>query len=71
MDHCYTEGCSCTHLIKFPYNAVVELIFVNEAQVFQVGSHPLHMHGYSFRLMGMGQVCKAWLIVKKHISDTL
>lgn len=35
-----------------PLNAVVELVFIDEGFAYDA-NHPLHLHGYSFRVVAM------------------
>nr|XP_046484960.1 uncharacterized protein LOC124220309 isoform X2 [Neodiprion pinetum] len=45
--------CACTHVLSVPLNAVVEIVFCDAAP--QSGlSHPFHLHGNAFRIIGMG-----------------
>ncbi|XP_063378524.1 uncharacterized protein LOC134665480 [Cydia fagiglandana] len=48
------EDCRCTHMIDVPLNAIVEIVLVDEVQSQNL-SHPFHMHGNSFRVIGMGR----------------
>ncbi|KAL5274167.1 hypothetical protein ACFFRR_000750 [Megaselia abdita] len=48
---CKNELCSCPQMIHLPYNEYVELVIVNDMR----GSHPMHMHGYSFHVVGQGE----------------
>ncbi|GJQ77051.1 Mco1 [Trypoxylus dichotomus] len=48
--HCESEYCGCTHVEKIPLNSLVELIFVDS---MAGTNHPIHLHGYSFRVVGM------------------
>ncbi|KAK5648672.1 hypothetical protein RI129_003564 [Pyrocoelia pectoralis] len=47
--------CRCTHLVKIPLNAVVELILIDELEEPDL-VHPFHLHGYSFYVMGSGRM---------------
>ena len=55
-DTCYDETCFCTNVFRVELGDVVELIVVNEANKLGDGAHPIHLHGYTFRLVGMGIV---------------
>lgn len=46
--------CSCVHKIDIPLNAIVEIVLVDEVQQPNI-SHPFHLHGYSFHVIGMGR----------------
>ncbi|KAJ8956580.1 hypothetical protein NQ314_006707 [Rhamnusium bicolor] len=50
--NCEENYCECPHGIKVPLNSVVELIMVDEGFAYDA-NHPLHLHGYSFRVVAM------------------
>jgi hypothetical protein len=47
-------NCKCTHKIDIPLNAVVEIVLIDEVQQPNI-SHPFHLHGYAFHVIGMGR----------------
>ncbi|XP_043281462.1 laccase-5-like isoform X2 [Venturia canescens] len=47
-------NCVCTHKIDIPNNAIVEVVLVDEVQQPNL-SHPFHLHGYTFNVIGMGR----------------
>lgn len=47
-------NCMCTHKVDIPLNAIVEVVLVDEVQQDNL-SHPFHLHGYSFNVVGMGR----------------
>ncbi|CAB0033411.1 unnamed protein product [Trichogramma brassicae] len=47
-------NCMCTHKVDVPLNAVVEVVLVDEVQQPNL-SHPFHLHGYSFKVVGIGR----------------
>ncbi|XP_076303579.1 uncharacterized protein LOC143221864 [Lasioglossum baleicum] len=49
-----SANCSCTHVIDVQLNATVEIIFVDEFQAPGI-EHPIHLHGYAFYVVSMGQ----------------
>ncbi|XP_014471746.1 PREDICTED: laccase-4-like [Dinoponera quadriceps] len=53
-DNCEGGVCTCTHKLDIPLNAIVEILLVDELQATNL-SHPLHMHGHAFYVMGMGR----------------
>ncbi|KAL8596343.1 hypothetical protein ACOMHN_067034 [Nucella lapillus] len=53
--HCETEYCECTHRLKVALGDVVEIIIVDEGVTFNA-NHPMHMHGYKYRVIGMDKV---------------
>ncbi|KAH8275900.1 hypothetical protein KR026_000389 [Drosophila bipectinata] len=48
------ENCQCTHKIDIPLNSIVEIILVDEVQQINI-SHPFHLHGTSFYVLGLGR----------------
>ncbi|KAK9889607.1 hypothetical protein WA026_006980 [Henosepilachna vigintioctopunctata] len=48
------RNCVCTHMVDLPLNAVIEVVLVDEVQATNL-SHPFHLHGYSFVVVGMGR----------------
>jgi len=52
-DFCYENSCFCSNVFGFEVGQVVELIMVNEHNGPGNGGHPMHLHGYTFRLVGM------------------
>lgn len=48
---CQTEVCRCLHVIKVPLNSVNEIIFIDKGELFDV-SHPIHIHGHYFSVLG-------------------
>ncbi|KAJ3643230.1 hypothetical protein Zmor_025954 [Zophobas morio] len=51
---CGTQGCTCTHKVDIPLNAIVEVVLVDEVQQPNL-SHPFHLHGYAFNVIGIGR----------------
>ncbi|KAF5301113.1 hypothetical protein FQR65_LT08943 [Abscondita terminalis] len=47
--------CECTHVIKVPYNCIIELILVDEVHNEGI-NHPFHLHGFAFNVMGIGKM---------------
>lgn len=47
-------NCMCTHQVDIPHNAVVEVVLVDEVQQPNL-SHPFHLHGYAFNIVGIGR----------------
>ncbi|XP_026474637.1 laccase isoform X1 [Ctenocephalides felis] len=48
------DNCMCTHKVDIPLNAIVEVVLVDEVQQPNL-SHPFHLHGYSFNVIGIGR----------------
>ncbi|CAH0721838.1 unnamed protein product, partial [Brenthis ino] len=46
--------CRCTHMIDVPLNSIVEIVLVDEVQSPNL-SHPFHLHGTSYNVIGMGR----------------
>ena len=47
--------CSCIHLLEVDLNDVVELIVFDQAYTFTT-NHNVHLHGFSFAVLGMDKV---------------
>ncbi|XP_043269699.1 laccase-like isoform X2 [Venturia canescens] len=47
------EFCECTHVEELPLGAIIEIVLVDEAQIPGM-SHPFHLHGHSFYIIGQG-----------------
>lgn len=48
------ENCECVHKIDLPLNSVVEVVLIDEVQQINI-SHPFHLHGMPFYVIGMGR----------------
>lgn len=48
------ENCECVHKIDLPLNSVVEVVLIDEVQQINI-SHPFHLHGIPFYVIGMGR----------------
>ncbi|XP_031333114.1 laccase-4-like isoform X2 [Photinus pyralis] len=53
--HCNESYCECTHVLQVPLNSVVELILIDRGFSFDA-NHPFHLHGHTFRVIGMGRI---------------
>ena len=53
--NCSEEFCECTHVLKVDLNDVVEFIIIDEGKIWDA-NHPMHLHGYSYRVVGMDRV---------------
>lgn len=49
---CREDYCECSHVLSVRLNSVVEIIIVDEGVTFDA-NHPFHLHGHSFRVVGM------------------
>ncbi|XP_033112326.1 laccase-2-like [Anneissia japonica] len=56
--NCSAEFCQCAQTINVTLNEVVELVVVNEGKNFDV-SHPMHLHGQYFRVIGFEKLGKS------------
>lgn len=52
---CKAKYCECTHRLKVALGDVVELILIDEGVIFNA-NHPMHLHGYKFRVIGMDRL---------------
>ncbi|XP_071848945.1 uncharacterized protein [Apostichopus japonicus] len=52
--HCLTSQCTCTQTLSAQLNETVEIFLYN--QVDDISCHPMHFHGYSVRIVGMGKI---------------
>ncbi|KAF5297473.1 hypothetical protein FQR65_LT10009 [Abscondita terminalis] len=52
---CDDRYCECTHVLQVRLNSVVELIIIDKGFAYDA-NHPFHLHGYTFRVVGMGKV---------------
>lgn len=49
---CKEGYCECSHVLSVRLNSIVEIIIVDEGVTFDA-NHPFHLHGHSFRVVGM------------------
>nr|CAD7264259.1 unnamed protein product [Timema shepardi] len=49
-----SEMCVCTHIEYLPLNKVVEFVFYNPDNPQSTLNHPMHHHGVSYQVRGMG-----------------
>lgn len=53
IDETCKEGyCECSHVLAVKLNSIVEIIIVDEGVTFDA-NHPFHLHGHSFRVVGL------------------
>ncbi|CAH2012638.1 unnamed protein product [Acanthoscelides obtectus] len=45
-------NCSCTNVFNVPLNSVVEIVMIDGVDLADV--HSFHLHGYTFKVVGMG-----------------
>ncbi|XP_030746465.1 laccase-5-like, partial [Sitophilus oryzae] len=67
---CANSHCECPHGYQIPLNAVVELVIIDEGFAYDA-NHPLHLHGYAFRVVAMERLGRNVTVdeVKKRDSD--
>ncbi|XP_063967367.1 uncharacterized protein LOC129279215 [Lytechinus pictus] len=51
MTHCAEEYCECAQVITVELGETVEIVLIDEGVPFSA-SHPFHLHGYSFYVVG-------------------
>lgn len=51
-ESCKEGYCECSHVLSVKLNSVVEIIIVDEGVTFDA-NHPFHLHGHSFRVVGL------------------
>ncbi|KAF5305483.1 hypothetical protein FQA39_LY01574 [Lamprigera yunnana] len=54
-NNCNDKYCECTHVLQVALNSVVELILIDKGFAYDA-NHPFHLHGYTFRVVGMGKL---------------
>lgn len=54
---CEDDYCECSHVLSVKLNSVVEIIIVDEGVTFDA-NHPFHLHGHSFRVVGLRRLAK-------------
>ncbi|KAI7815129.1 laccase [Rhyzopertha dominica] len=52
VSNCTKQHCECTHVVKIPLNAVVEMVLVDTGFAYDA-NHPFHLHGHAFRVIAM------------------
>ena len=50
------ELCMCTHLLEVDEGDLVDIVLTNEASEGGLFGHPIHFHGYDFRVIAEGKV---------------
>ncbi|CAL1533176.1 unnamed protein product [Lymnaea stagnalis] len=53
--HCELEWCACVHMYQVSLDDLVELVLIDEGVTFDA-NHPMHLHGYKFRVVGIDRV---------------
>ncbi|CAD7090823.1 unnamed protein product [Hermetia illucens] len=63
--NCSTELCRCVHIINVRRNAILEVIMYNTGFDTVRFEHPMHYHGYTFRVVAMEKTSR---ITKEQVS---
>ncbi|XP_033100351.1 uncharacterized protein LOC117103845 [Anneissia japonica] len=66
--NCSAEYCECTYVLTVGIGDVVEMIVVDEGFAFDA-SHPVHLHGQYFRVVGQGKLGSSLSIEKVKEMD--
>ncbi|KAK3086056.1 hypothetical protein FSP39_012795 [Pinctada imbricata] len=64
--NCKHEFCECIHRVKVKLGEEVELVLVDEGKM-QDNNHPMHLHGYKFKVIGMAKLGNSTTV--KHIKQ--
>ncbi|KAI8423722.1 hypothetical protein MSG28_012753 [Choristoneura fumiferana] len=67
-DECKAGYCECPHVLSVRKNAVVEIIILDEGVTFDA-NHPFHLHGHSFRVIGMRRLANETTIEEVKAFD--
>ena len=62
------ELCYCTHKWEVDLGQIVDIVMVNEAFVGGYTGHPMHLHGYHFRVIAQGKVISLFQISTAYIN---
>ncbi|XP_013191002.1 uncharacterized protein LOC106135292 [Amyelois transitella] len=69
IDASCEEGyCECSHVLSVKLNSVVELIILDEGVTFDA-NHPFHLHGHSFRVVGLRRLANETTIEEVKAFD--
>ena len=53
-EDCETKWCECVHRLRVQQDDIVEMVFMSPAG--RGFTHPIHVHGYSYRVVAMERV---------------
>ncbi|KAM3962212.1 uncharacterized protein ACR2FA_003712 [Aphomia sociella] len=67
-DDCKEGYCECSHVLSVKLNSVVEIIILDEGVTFDA-NHPFHLHGHSFRVVGMRRLANETTIEEVKAFD--
>ncbi|XP_053620154.1 uncharacterized protein LOC128680776 [Plodia interpunctella] len=65
---CEEGYCECSHVLSVKLNSVVELIILDEGVTFDA-NHPFHLHGHSFRVVGLRRLANETTIEEVKAFD--
>ncbi|XP_048752208.2 uncharacterized protein LOC125663848 isoform X2 [Ostrea edulis] len=68
--NCKKEFCECTHRIKIKLGEVVEMVLVDEGKHMD-NNHPMHMHGYNFRVVAMEKLGNSTSVEHVRLLDDM
>ena len=57
-NRCQTEWCECVHKLTVTQHDVVEMVFISPSG--EGFTHPVHVHGFSYRVVAMDRVRERW-----------
>ncbi|KAL5012009.1 hypothetical protein ScPMuIL_010560 [Solemya velum] len=66
-EDCETTMCACIHRPYADLCQIVEVILIDEGKFFNDSNHPMHLHGYEFRVIGMEKLGE--FTTKEHVLD--
>ncbi|RUS80325.1 hypothetical protein EGW08_011926, partial [Elysia chlorotica] len=67
---CARDWCSCIHKVNVSLGELVELVFVDEG-VLREANHPIHLHGFKFRVVAMGKLNTSTSVAQVKALDKL
>ena len=53
-EECETKWCECVHRLRVEQDDIVEMVFISPAG--RGFTHPIHVHGFSYRVVAMDRV---------------
>uniref|UniRef100_A0A1A9WRU6 Uncharacterized protein n=1 Tax=Glossina brevipalpis TaxID=37001 RepID=A0A1A9WRU6_9MUSC len=63
--NCQKRLCRCTNVLHLPAFKHIELVISSKSN----GAHPVHLHGYTFRVIGMGYLGPEYIENIKEIDE--
>ncbi|GFN91552.1 multicopper oxidase [Plakobranchus ocellatus] len=65
---CDQEYCSCIYKLDVDLNDLVEVIVIDEGVPY-AANHPMHLHGFEFRTVGMGKINSSTTVAEIKAMD--